>query len=562
MSLQSGTTLWADTLERQLVNLNVGAHVCPLYESAEEQLRALVPFFRAGIQQGEQCVYVADRANVDELRANGVGTQSQLEDRVVVVFTSRETYLRDGRFDPQTMIDFWRAADHRARLDGFRGIRVVGEMSWALGAEVDSRRLIEYEALLNNFLPQTRIRALCQYNSQRFKPDVVRDVLRTHPLAILGERLHDNPYFEPPGLVLEGSEVDRERLEWMIDRLVQRTQRELAVTELGRLSLMGAAQSDLMQAAARVVAAELQVDSVEVHERGQSGEPQPTIAIDADGVTISIGYGRRQYGILRVGSNRSHIYSEHEVAFLDSVATLLAHAIERAHAEAEFRALVEHAPDAIVRFDRELRITYVNPTTERLIGVSAERLLGKSSRELGLPDPDASNFELVLRQVVRMGREQTIEHRLLAGNLRDFQTRIVPEFTPGPNPSVDSLLAIGRDITDLKRAAVERQAHAETLLEEKRRQQQLLEQLLGDQRAENRRLERATLLNKLTRRERDVLRLIAQGWSNREIGLELHLSPGTVKNHVARLLHKLDVVDRSQAAARAGEMGLQETNQD
>jgi hypothetical protein len=71
-----------------------------------------------------------------------------------VVFTSRETYLRDGRFDPQSMIDFWRNADDRARLDGYDGVRVVGEMSWALEADVGSRRLTEYEVLLNNFLPR------------------------------------------------------------------------------------------------------------------------------------------------------------------------------------------------------------------------------------------------------------------------------------------------------------------------------------------------------------------------------------------------------------------------
>ena len=436
-------------------------------------------------------------------------------------------------------------------------------MSWALGADVDSRRLIEYEALLNEYLPHSHMRALCQYDSQRFKPGVLRNVLRTHPLAILGERLHDNPYFEPPALVLEDHGVDRERLEWMLSRLVRRSQRELAVAELGRLSLLGAPPADVKEAAARIISAELEVDSVEVLDRSESTESRPLVTIESDGMTVSIGQGERQYGELRVRTSRPRIFSEQEIAFVDSVATLLAHALERARAEAEFRTLVENAPDAMVRFDRELRITYVNPAAERLARLPGERLLGRTSRELGLLDADASAFELVLGQVLRMGREQTIEHSVVVdGSVREFQTRIVPEFTHGPNASVESLLAIGRDITDLKRAAAERHALAEALVEQERRQHELLEQLLGDQRAENRRLRRATVLNNLTARERDVLRLIAQGWSNREIGLELHLTPGTVKNHVARLLRKLDVVDRTQAAARAGELGLQESDRD
>jgi RNA polymerase sigma factor (sigma-70 family) len=60
----------------------------------------------------------------------------------------------------------------------------------------------------------------------------------------------------------------------------------------------------------------------------------------------------------------------------------------------------------------------------------------------------------------------------------------------------------------------------------------------------------------LTSRERVVLRLVAEGWTNREIASELNLSAGTVKVHVERILAKLGVAHRTQAAVRAVEMGL------
>jgi DNA-binding NarL/FixJ family response regulator len=60
----------------------------------------------------------------------------------------------------------------------------------------------------------------------------------------------------------------------------------------------------------------------------------------------------------------------------------------------------------------------------------------------------------------------------------------------------------------------------------------------------------------LSEREREVLRLLADGRSNREIAASLFLAEGTVKNHVTNLLGKLGVRDRTQAALRARDLGL------
>lgn len=61
---------------------------------------------------------------------------------------------------------------------------------------------------------------------------------------------------------------------------------------------------------------------------------------------------------------------------------------------------------------------------------------------------------------------------------------------------------------------------------------------------------------RLTRREHDVLRLVTQGKTNREIGELLKISLGTVKIHVEHIIDKLGVSDRTQAAVRAVELGL------
>jgi DNA-binding NarL/FixJ family response regulator len=66
----------------------------------------------------------------------------------------------------------------------------------------------------------------------------------------------------------------------------------------------------------------------------------------------------------------------------------------------------------------------------------------------------------------------------------------------------------------------------------------------------------APLVDRLTPREHEVLRLLAEGKTNREIAAELVLSPGTVKIHVERIIAKLGVSDRTQAVVRAITLGL------
>ena len=63
-------------------------------------------------------------------------------------------------------------------------------------------------------------------------------------------------------------------------------------------------------------------------------------------------------------------------------------------------------------------------------------------------------------------------------------------------------------------------------------------------------------LKEITEREQEVLLLIARGLSNAEIMHELHLSNGTVKTHIGRLLHKLQARDRAQLVIAAYESGL------
>lgn len=119
--------------------------------------------------------------------------------------------------------------------------------------------------------------------------------------------------------------------------------------------------------------------------------------------------------------------------------------------EQEFRALVENAPDMISRFDPQLRLIYVNPAAERMTGIPPEALIGKTHRELNMPEPTLSNRERILQRIFETGREDVLEFSFVTPTgLRHYQSRYVPEFAA--DGTVESVLGICHDITELKQA--------------------------------------------------------------------------------------------------------------
>lgn len=67
---------------------------------------------------------------------------------------------------------------------------------------------------------------------------------------------------------------------------------------------------------------------------------------------------------------------------------------------------------------------------------------------------------------------------------------------------------------------------------------------------------RQKLIESLTPRELDVLRLLTKGMTNREIADALHLTPGTVRIYLSNVYLKLDVSSRTQAAIMAKDLGI------
>jgi hypothetical protein len=136
--------------------------------------------------------------------------------------------------------------------------------------------------------------------------------------------------------------------------------------------------------------------------------------------------------------------------------------IRARHAEAEVKrrerelaALAENMPDLIVRFDTSMRYTFVNGVAQRMMGLSQEEMLGRTSREIGMPAGACDRLEDRLARAIATGEPQTLSFELpVDGEMRTFDARLIPERRA--DGAIDHVLGIAQDVTARRQLEQER----------------------------------------------------------------------------------------------------------
>lgn len=167
----------------------------------------LLPFVKEGLESGEKAVHTVDPRRRDEhlqwLASAGIdvhkNNQFELRDW-------GDSHLYGGLFNQDKTLALWEKIVKDAKARGFPLVRFVSEMEWALETKLDLHDLLEYEAKANYVWlrgdgPYNP--AICTYDLRRFHADIVIDVMRTHPVVIIGGVLQENPFFVPPDEFLE-----------------------------------------------------------------------------------------------------------------------------------------------------------------------------------------------------------------------------------------------------------------------------------------------------------------------------------------------------------------------
>jgi hypothetical protein len=177
-------------------------HVCAFFSSKEEEYRVLMPFIKEGFERGERAFHVVDPehrgAHLKRLEESGIPVKAAEGGGQLEVRRWQDAYLREGHFEQERMIALIQEVLREGKAQGFPRTRLVANMEWALEDRPGVDDIVEYESRLNYVLPKYDDCVVCTYDLAKFNATVVMDIMRTHPMVIVGGILQENPFYAPP----------------------------------------------------------------------------------------------------------------------------------------------------------------------------------------------------------------------------------------------------------------------------------------------------------------------------------------------------------------------------
>ena len=178
-------------------------HVCAFFASDDEEYRVLLPFIREGLSSGDKAVQVinpeAHQEHLQRLANAGIDSTAHQQSGQLEIRINTEVYLRDGRFDQDRMLAAFEEMAISARsAEGFPLSRIVCRMDWASGDQSHIEDVIEFESRVNDVWRRYDDAVICTYHLAKLSGDAVIDIMRTHPMVIIGGHLQQNPFFTRP----------------------------------------------------------------------------------------------------------------------------------------------------------------------------------------------------------------------------------------------------------------------------------------------------------------------------------------------------------------------------
>lgn len=165
-----------------------GTHICQFYETAEDLISTLVPYFKSGLENNELCIWVtAEPFGVEKAKEAlklSLGDLGYYETKnQIQILDCSEFYRQKGTFDDYRIFQQLLEMERLALKGDFDGLRISGNVSWLHQEEWVN--FVNYESAVDASIHGRKIIAICSYPFQRYQPAEIVDIVSNHRNILL-----------------------------------------------------------------------------------------------------------------------------------------------------------------------------------------------------------------------------------------------------------------------------------------------------------------------------------------------------------------------------------------
>ncbi len=176
-------------------------HMVVIYDNENEIINILINYISLNLKNNYRCFYITGDTNTNlflQKLKNSIDYRKYLNKNQLVILNKEDLYVKDGTFSPDKMIDLLIRESRTAVSDGYNGLAITGEISWALEFNDGFEKILEYEWKLNEkVFSEYPVSSICRYNLNKFTNEMIKNIIQVHPYIIWKDKVHENPFYIP-----------------------------------------------------------------------------------------------------------------------------------------------------------------------------------------------------------------------------------------------------------------------------------------------------------------------------------------------------------------------------